>query len=621
MIVTMAKVEIAGPKELLMDLLDLLNRLALFHPEPDDCSFFPDESRLSLRQSCLDEGRCSEVLFLENLLRLTGSIIDLLPPLEVRESWLDPLTVLDTVASAAEKHLASCRELHEKRASLLRERAELDQYARILGAIDLLLAGGESGAGLEFIGVTLRDVSVVQRLRELMARMTENEFTLETVAAADGSTIGVITVPALRGARIKEVLSGEQFPELHFPPSLSDLPLHKRLKFVRSRLADTARKMSALDGELEGFARRWLPIYRRLDQWLRERLALLRVTACARETGMCFVIHGWVRAEDLPELSDRISKRFSGSIALEEKAILEQDLSRIPVALKNPPYLKPFERITRLLPLPSYTSWDPTPFIGIFFPLFFGLMLGDAGHGAILLLVALLMRRYGKGAGSDVGRIGAICASYAVICGVLFGELFGDAGARFLNMEPLLLERSHSIIPMLVFSLSIGVSHVLLGLVLGTITALRRHEHGEVMVRILSIALLICIAALVTPSRWLFSKPLMVLIGILIPFLVISGGFLAPLELLKHIGNIISYARIMAIGLSSVLMANAANHLAGLTGDLVLGTLTAVALHGVAMVLGVFAPTIHGLRLHFVEFFSKFIEHGGRKFEPLGKKG
>jgi V/A-type H+-transporting ATPase subunit I len=88
---------------------------------------------------------------------------------------------------------------------------------------------------------------------------------------------------------------------------------------------------------------------------------------------------------------------------------------------------------------------------------------------------------------------------------------------------------------------------------------------------------------------------------------------------MKTFGNIVSYARIMAIALSSALLANAANQMAGPSGDLILGTLAGIMLHVVAIILGLFAPAIHALRLHFVEFFSKFVEPGGRRFDPLHK--
>jgi len=75
----------------------------------------------------------------------------------------------------------------------------------------------------------------------------------------------------------------------------------------------------------------------------------------------------------------------------------------------------------------------------------------------------------------------------------------------------------------------------------------------------------------------------------------------------------------MAIGLTSVLLAFVANNLGGLTGDVVSGVIVAGLIHVLNIVLGVFSPTIHSLRLHYVEFFSKFMEHGGRRFEPLKK--
>ena len=106
---------------------------------------------------------------------------------------------------------------------------------------------------------------------------------------------------------------------------------------------------------------------------------------------------------------------------------------------------------------------------------------------------------------------------------------------------------------------------------------------------------------------------------IIAPVLLITGGFLAPFELLRHLGNIVSYVRIMAVGLASVLLAYVANSLAGAAGSVWVGVAVAILLHTFNLLLGVFAPTIHALRLHYVEFFSKFIETGGRRYEPLKK--
>jgi V/A-type H+-transporting ATPase subunit I len=624
MIVRMSKLEIAGPKELLLDVLETIREQGTFQPEEDGPAVAGDRRWPSLHEPLPDDRTVTERLFLENLRLQTGEIISLLPALETRESWLNPLTILDTIAATVTRHLATCRELAERHDALRREGEELERYEVLMAAINKLIDDRDAQSSLEFIGITLRDAGLVERLRELLEYLVDGECSLTTTVAADGTLIGLIATPPSRSGAIRKALSDELLPELPLPESLNNLSLPERISHLENRLATARRGMAEIEAERERFARRWLAFYRRINQWLVERLALLTVTGSVRQTGMCFVIHGWALTDGTAPLVERLDEKFGGRIAVEQRVILEQDLEKVPVALRNPPYFRPFELFTRLLPLPRYSSWDPTPFIGIFFPLFFGMMMGDAGHGLILLAAALLLlwRRPG-GTMGDAARILLISSSYAILFGILYGEFFGEAGGRLLHLTPLFPERSRTVMPMLIFSLALGASHMLLGLLLGLISAVKRHERGKAMTRIVTIALiatLACLAiSLLFPSPWLLTRPILLLTGLLLPLLVISGGLLAPLEMIKTVGNIVSYSRIMAIGLSSALLANAANHLAGLSGDLILGTLAAIALHAVAIALGLFAPAIHALRLHFVEFFSTFIEPGGKRFNPLHK--
>ena len=103
--------------------------------------------------------------------------------------------------------------------------------------------------------------------------------------------------------------------------------------------------------------------------------------------------------------------------------------------------------------------------------------------------------------------------------------------------------------------------------------------------------------------------------------LIASGGLMGllmgPLEVMGTIGNVLSYLRIAAIGLASVYLARVANEL-GAAGPLWIGLIVATLFHALNLVLGVFSPTIQALRLHYVEFFGKFYESGGKAFHPFG---
>jgi V/A-type H+-transporting ATPase subunit I len=98
------------------------------------------------------------------------------------------------------------------------------------------------------------------------------------------------------------------------------------------------------------------------------------------------------------------------------------------------------------------------------------------------------------------------------------------------------------------------------------------------------------------------------------------GIIMGPIEFIGLIGNILSYLRIAAIGLASVYLAKVANDVAGIVGNIVVGVILALLLHALNLVLGVFSPTIHSLRLHYVEFFRKFYEGGGRPYRPYKRK-
>lgn len=626
MIVRMSKVEIVGPKNLIEEVLDLLRSLGIFQVDPAAVGFVDAGHRKDFRSFMLDDQGVFERHFLETMLRKIIQWFSFIPTLQpVRTSYLEPRSIIDSISRTIDAHITQAKELCEKRDALGKERRELDHYSLFLGRLAGLVETMKDAPDLEFIGLTIREPDMIEQVRQAISRMTDWKFELLTDRAEDGTVVGLITVEKELSERVKKSLSDEHVPELTFPPAFGALGFPEKVDYVNRRIVQVSAEIDRTEQELSRLAGRWGPIYQSVRTWIEDRLSLLSATAAAFETRMCFFVHGWMPTGDVPALRKKLVQAAGPQVVVEEKEMREEDLEKVPIILKNPPYFKSFEVFTRMLPLPAYTSYDPTPFIALFFPIFFGMILGDAGYGLLLFAGgAFLKKKFRKqGIVRDGANVLLVASLYSVFFGILFGEFFGDLPERLFHLEPICIERRHAIVPMLFFTLAVGVAHVFLGLVLGAVAGFKKKQRKEAVYKLLNIVI---ICSLITVIGSLFgtfpsvlSRPVVIGILFLTPLLFFTGGVLAPLELLKSIGNIISYVRIMAIGLTSVLLAFVANNLGGLTGDVVTGVAVAGLLHLLNIILGVFSPTIHSLRLHYVEFFSKFLEHGGRRFEPLRK--
>jgi V/A-type H+-transporting ATPase subunit I len=627
MIVRMAKVEIIGPKEQLMPVLALLRGRGVFQPDPSlmrASALAPGGQTHGLVLSA-DEIR--ERLFFEELRSSMRQLVDLLPELPVPSAHLHPLPVMDVLAELVEKHIEEAERLQTQ---LEEQRADEAALARDLvfwETLEPMLADLPEESDLEFLGVTIHDASHLEGLKQLLQERLYGQCEISVARTAEGALVGLVATSRQMADQLRSIMTDERVPELPLPEELSALSIPERIVALRHRVIDCQAAIETCSRNLDDLARQWLPVYRQALDWLEERLALYRATATAYETRQCFVVEGWMAADEVDGLRRQLTEKFDGQVVLEQLEIMEEELDMVPVVLHNPGYFAPFEVFSRLLPLPKYTSYDPTPFIGLFFPLLFGMILGDIGYGCLLLILAVLLVKYctGHPLVVNLGKVLGAAALYTMLFGLLFGELFGNLGEQWFGLHPLWVDRIHAIVPMIIFAISVGVAHVLFGLALGIWTDLRRHQGREALVKLLTIVLvllgILTLVAWIVPKPWLAVRPLLISIAVILPVLVAAGGLLAPLELLKTFGNIISYVRIMAIGLCSVLLAVVANRLGGATGDVLAGLLVAGMLHAFNLLLGVFAPTVHSLRLHYVEFFSKFLDLGGRRFEPLERNG
>jgi V/A-type H+-transporting ATPase subunit I len=622
----MSKISIIGPKDLRMEVLAILQELGILHIDKSIKTESHENIDPLLKSHTIDAKSLTEKFFFEKLTDKIDTLLNCLPRVKARDSFLSPDAAFDFLTDVVEKHISSCRELTNKKELLADELKNLSKHKKFITAIARLLPDEDVSHDLDYLGVTIKNEKYLESLEKLLTEKIGRNFAIATTPDEKGALLVLITTKKELSGTIHDLLQNATIAEQKLPPSLADLPFAEQIKEARKLIHAKEEELAAIDLKLQKFAYSWSDVYQDLKKWLVNKLSILQATASLFETDMCFIVFGWLPTIDVPKLSKQLQEKFGGKVVVEEKEIQEHDLERVPTIIKNPPYFQPFELFSRLLPVPSYGSFDVTPFIAIFFPVFFGMMLGDIGYGIILFLLAALLKARCKQNRTiiDIAGILTISSIYTIIFGCFFGELFGNLGTKLLGLKPVYLDRHHSIMPMLYFALAMGIVHVVIGLLLGVLSAVRKKMKKEALFKgfsILLILLITCVAiSIFVESFPVLPRSLIIVILAIMPVLLLTGGLLAPLEVLKHIGNIISYARIMAIGLTSVLLAYVANHLAGMTGSIWLGIFVAITLHAFNLVLGVFAPTIHSLRLHYVEFLSKFMEKSGTAFKPLEKE-
>jgi len=436
--------------------------------------------------------------------------------------------------------------------------------------------------------------------------------------------------------RILETYDVEPFPileDIKQKPSEALLLIQQQIEeqfMVREKFTKQIRDLS------EKYRTRLLSlkeIVRNAENTLKAKEAILKTRRLAQ-------IIGYAPQASLRELEKHLKKFLSNRfLFFPNNQTANEDP---PTALRNPRIIRPFEMITKLYGLPSYDEADPTPIMAVTFPLIFGLMFGDLGHGLILFLGGLLLSFIVKSPEEwrSFSRILATCGFGAIIAGFLFGEAFGKRVFPPLWMDPF-----ENVLTFLIFSLIVGVLQITSGFLLNMINLILKGEYIDALTVSLpkiifyGIAVYFLMRCGLNFNLWL-SGPIFYIVGALAflflgkPLLVLmlrkddfphvfgERIFESSELILSLLSNTMSYSRILAL-----LMA----HWALLTATYAISSLTSAfpvvgGIIGIVMIIGgnVFAITfeglivfIHTLRLHFYEWFSKFYEGRGTAFQPF----
>lgn len=453
----------------------------------------------------------------------------------------------------------------------------------------------------------------------------------ETINVDNQDIYMFVLVDKENSEKVYEVLKKYGFNSL---PLTYDESPRKLIQLYSSRINDIHKELEKTQSEIKNYENK-LPELELAFDYFSNGLIRMKASMNFLKTENIVAIVGWNPSDLNNELEAVVKSAAADNYALTFDEVREEEIEEVPIKLKNNKMATAFESITEMYSLPLYNEIDPTPLLTPFYFAFFGMMVADAGYGIVVMigaLIALKLFKLDEKTRNFINFFYYLGISSAIF-GAIYGSYFGDA-----IKIPGLINPGKDINTILIMSLVFGVIQIFFGLGIKGYMIVRDGKYLEAFYDVGSWVLTLVGAGLFGAGSMIGLSPFGITIAKYVMFagmiLIVAtqgraaksfgaklgSGLYALYGITSYIGDLVSYTRLMALGIAGGSIAGALNLLISYFPGIslfIIGPIFFVLAQVFNLLLSLLGAYVHTCRLQYVEFFSKFYSGGGKPFTPL----
>lgn len=551
------------------------------------------------------------------------------------------------ISDRSDKLLNICNEiisLEEKISGLkcqIAEKESLIDYYGPWTSLDIPMASKRTMTASIFIGSFPQELTKDEILSLISSEDDHPEdVEIEIVSKQKMLTCAVIMCHQSSGERLLEILKNYGFsvPDKAVPklPAKAIEDFGENISLMKSEISSVTEKLKEYKDDYDDL--------RFLSDYLMAQADKYSAVENAAATESVFFIKGYMPERNAEEIKFEIERQFTAQMELSEPDYDEAD---VPVLIENKSFAAGVESITNMYSPPSNKDIDPNPVMSFFYYAFFGLMLSDAGYGLLMVIFALFALKKLKVRGNMKKSADMVlyCGISTVIWGALFGGWFGDliptVCTTFLGFEKapslaIWLEPMNNSMELLMYCFIFGVIHLLVGNLLRFYILVKERNITSALFDVIPMCVFL-VGFAIFGGGFLFTideriKSLGVpLLGVGALLIVLTAGRSSKNIIGKlggglfglynaasgALGDLLSYSRLLALGLVTGVIANVVNLLGAMFGNIFAFIIIFIIGHTVNIAINLIGTYVHTNRLQYVEFFSKFYEGQGRAFTPF----